>query len=59
MDGPPGASVYGILQEEHWRGLPFSSPGDLPDPGIESLSPESPELVGGFFTTGPFRHKKE
>ena len=29
-------------------GLPFPSPGDLPDPGIE---PASPELAGGFFTT--------
>ena len=26
-------------------------PGDLPDPGIEPTSPESPALAGGFFTT--------
>ena len=26
-------------RQEHWSGLPFSSPGDLPDPGIESGSP--------------------
>ena len=32
---PPGSSVHGILQEEYWSGLPFPSPGDLPDPGIE------------------------
>ena len=25
--------------QEYWRELPFSSPGDLPDPGIESRSP--------------------
>ena len=31
-------------------GLPFPSPGNLPDPGIE---PTSPALVGGFFTTDP------
>ena len=49
----------GFFRQEYWSGLPFPFPGDLPDPGIESLSPESPELVGGFFTTGPFRHKKE
>ena len=49
----------GFPRQEYWSGLPFPFPGDLPDPGIESLSPESPELVGGFFTTGPFRHKKE
>jgi len=36
---PPGSSVRGILQQEYWRGLPFPSPGDLPDPGIELRSP--------------------
>ena len=25
--------------QEHWSGLPFPSPGDLPDPGIETGSP--------------------
>ena len=30
--------------------MPFLSPGDLPDPGIE---PESPALAGGFITTEP------
>ena len=25
-------------RQEYWRGLPFPSPGDLPDPGIESRS---------------------
>jgi len=30
--------------------LPFPSPGDLPDPGID---PASPALAGGFFTTEP------
>ena len=34
--------------QEYWNGLPFPSPGDLPDPGIE---PRSPALTGGFFTT--------
>ena len=33
-------------------GLPFPSPGDLPDPGIE---PGSPALAGGCFTTEPPR----
>ena len=33
---PPGSSVHGILHEQEYRrGLPFPSPGDLPDPGIE------------------------
>ena len=35
-------------RQEDWSGLPFPSPGDLPDPGIE---PISLVLVGGFFTT--------
>ena len=32
---PPGSSVHGILQQEYWSGLPLSSPGDLPDPGVK------------------------
>ena len=33
--------------------MPFSTPGDLPNPGIES---KSPALAGVFFTTTPFRY---
>ena len=33
--------------------MPFSSPGDLPDPGIKLASPASPALAGKFFTTEP------
>jgi len=33
--------------------LPFPSPGDLPDPGIESVTLASPALEGGFFTSEP------
>ena len=29
----------GFPRQEYWSGLPFPSPGDLPDPGIESGSP--------------------
>ena len=29
----------GFSRKEYWSGLPFSSPGDLPDPGIEPGSP--------------------
>ena len=36
----------GFLRQEYWSGLPFSSPGDLPDPSIE---PVPPVLAGGFF----------
>ena len=38
----------GFPSQEYWNGLPYPSPGDLPDPGIE---PMSPALTGGFFTT--------
>ena len=40
----------GFSRQEYWSGLPFPSLGDLPDPGIE---PVSPALAGGFFTTEP------
>ena len=42
--------TVGFLRQEHWSGLPFPSPRDLPDPGIK---PISPGLVGRFFTTEP------
>ena len=32
--------VHGILQQEHWNGVLFISPGDIPGPGIEPGSPE-------------------
>ena len=44
---PLGSPVHGIL---HVSGLPFPSPGDLLDPGIESTSPA---LGGRFSTTEP------
>ena len=30
---------WGFSRQEYWSGLPFLSPGDLPDPGIEPVSP--------------------
>ena len=30
----------GFSRQEYWSGLPFPSPGDLPDPGIKPRSPE-------------------
>ena len=38
-------------RQEYKNGLPFTSPGDLPDPGIEPTSPEFPALATG--TTVP------
>ena len=43
----------GFPRQEYWSGLPFPSPGDLPDPGIEPVSLASPTLVSVFFTTAP------
>ena len=56
MDYNPLAySVHGILQARILSGLPFPSPGDLPDPGMEPLSST---LAGGFFTIEPPRKPK-
>ena len=41
----------GFSGQEYWNGLPFPSPGHLPNPGIEPASLMSPALAGGFFTT--------
>ena len=43
-------------RQEYWSGLLFSTPGDLPDPGIKPTSLASPELAGGFFTIVVFIH---
>ena len=40
----------GFPRQEYWSVLPFPSPEDLLDPGIE---PASPVLEGGFFPTEP------
>ena len=51
----PGASSrpqaplsMGFSQQEYWSGLPFPPPGDLPDPGIEPVSPASSALQADF-----------
>ena len=43
----------GFPRQEYWNGLPFSPPGDLPNPGVELVFPEYPALARGFFTTEP------
>ena len=47
---PTVFSVHGILQARILCGLPFPSPGDIPNPGIEPTSLMSPALAGRFFT---------
>ena len=40
----------GFSRQEYWSGLPFPSPGDLPNPGIE---PRSPALQADALTSEP------
>ena len=40
-------------RQEYWSELPFLTPEDLPNPGIEPTSLTSPALADGFFTTAP------
>ena len=40
----------GFPRQEYWSGLPFPSPGSLPDPGIKPVSPAS---AGRIFTIEP------
>ena len=40
----------GFSRQEYWSGLPFLSPGDLPDPGIE---PRSPAFQADALTSEP------
>ena len=40
----------GFSRQEYWSGLPFPSPGDLPNPGIE---PRSPTLQADMLTSAP------
>ena len=40
----------GFSRQQSWSGLPFPSPGDLPDPGIE---PRSPTLQADYLPSDP------
>ena len=43
----PSPPSMGFPRQEYWSGLPFPPPGDLPDPGIELMSPAPPALQAG------------
>ena len=43
----------GFSQQEYWSGLPFPSPGALPNPETEPESPVAPAMTGRLFTTEP------
>ena len=42
----PGSSVHGLFHEEYWSRVPFPSPGNLPNPGIEPIF----HIAGRHFT---------
>ena len=42
-----------FFRQEYWSGLPFPSPGDIPNPGSESSSPVSPALKVDSLPTEP------
>ena len=46
----------GFSRQEYWSGLPFPSPGDLPNPGIK---PGSPALEADTLTSEPARKLQE
>ena len=43
----------GFFRQNYYSGLPFPSPRDLPNLGIEAASPVSPSFAGRFFITNP------
>ena len=43
----------GFSRQEYWRGLPFPSPGYLPDPGTEPMFSVSPVLQADALPTEP------
>ena len=50
-----------FFRQEQWSGLPFPSPGHLPNPGIEPMSPVSPVLQADSLPAEPLgiiKHRK-
>ena len=39
----------GFPRQEYWGGVPFPTPGDLPDPGMEPTFPASPTLASRLY----------
>ena len=49
----------GLSRQEYYSGLPFLTPRDLPDLGIEPESLDCPALAGGFFANEPSGKPKD
>ena len=56
MEAHQTSLSMGFPRQEHYSGLPFPSPGDLPKSGIETVSLA---LAGRFFTTEPPKRPRE
>ena len=54
----PVSSVHGILRETYWSGLPCPPPGDLSNPGIQSVS-LTDALTGRLSLAPPVNCEKE
>jgi len=52
---PQAPLTIEFSSQEYWSGLPFPSPGDLPDPGIKPTSLASPALAGNSLPLAPPR----
>ena len=50
---PQASLSMGCFRQEYWSGLPFPTPGELPDPGTKLASHVSPALPAGSF---PLHH---
>ena len=48
---PPGSSAHGMFQVRILEWVPFPTPGDLHNPGMEPMPLASPALADRFFTT--------
>ena len=48
----------GFSRQENWSGLPFPPPRDLPDPGIEPVSPVSLALQAGSLPQSHWRNQE-
>ena len=44
---------WGFSRQGYWHGLPFSSPGDLPEPGVAPTWLASPGVAGGLLNAAP------
>ena len=51
---PQALLSMGFPRQEYWNGLPFPTPGDLPDPGMEPMSLEYPALQVDSLPAKPF-----